>query len=129
MFPIYRQGVCEPPVEGENPERAKDRQRWASDTKKLPVDAITLLKRPQPADHGGHEPIPILELVNRLSNDQGCWGVQSEAAVADQADAAVESFEAAVARPEPDRVEDPVAVAADGAGELDVMKGRVVATR
>jgi len=45
--------------------------------------------------------------------------VEAEAAVADEPDAAVESFEAAVVEPEPDRVEDPVAVAADRAGELD----------
>jgi len=45
--------------------------------------------------------------------------VEAEAAVADQADAAVESFEAAVVQTEADGVEDPVAVAADGARELD----------
>src|SRR5205814_3549613 len=51
--------------------------------------------------------------------DQGAGGVESEAAVADQADAAVEAFESAVVESEPDGVEDPVAVAADRAGELD----------
>jgi hypothetical protein len=45
--------------------------------------------------------------------------VEAVAAVADQADAAVESFESSVVEGEPDRVEDRVAVAADGAGELD----------
>jgi hypothetical protein len=44
--------------------------------------------------------------------------VESEAAVADEADAAVEAFEAPVGESEPDGGEDPLAVAADGAGEL-----------
>ena len=51
--------------------------------------------------------------------DQGCGGVEAEAAVADQADAAVEALEAAVVEAEPDRGEDAGAVAADRAGELD----------
>ncbi len=51
--------------------------------------------------------------------DQRSGGVEAEAAVADQADAAVEAFEAAVVEAESDRGEDAVAVAADGAGELD----------
>jgi hypothetical protein len=45
--------------------------------------------------------------------------VEAEAAVADQADAAVEAFEAAVVEAESDRVEDPVVMASDGARELD----------
>ncbi len=43
---------------------------------------------------------------------------EAEAAVADQADAAVEAFESSVVEAEPEGVEDPVAVA-DGARELD----------
>jgi hypothetical protein len=42
-----------------------------------------------------------------------------DAAVVDRADAAVEAFEAAVVEAKSDRVEDPVAVAADRARELD----------
>jgi hypothetical protein len=45
--------------------------------------------------------------------------VEAEAAVADEADAAVESFEAAVGEAEADRGEDAGAVAADRSGELD----------
>ena len=45
--------------------------------------------------------------------------MKAEAAVADQPDATVEAFEPAVVEAEADRVEDPVAVAADGAGEFD----------
>ncbi len=45
--------------------------------------------------------------------------MEAEAAVADEADAAVEAFGAAVVEAEADGVEDPVAVAADRAGELD----------
>jgi hypothetical protein len=51
--------------------------------------------------------------------DQRLRAVEPEAAVADEADAAVESFESAVVEAEPDRVEDPGPVAADRAGELD----------
>jgi hypothetical protein len=45
--------------------------------------------------------------------------VEAEAAVADEADAAVEAFEAAVGESEADRGDDPVAVATDRAGEPD----------
>ena len=45
--------------------------------------------------------------------------MKAEAAVADQSDAAVEAFEATVGESEADRGEDPVAVAAQGAGGLD----------
>jgi hypothetical protein len=45
--------------------------------------------------------------------------VEAEAAVADQADLAVESLEAGVGQVQADGGEDAVAVAADGAGELD----------
>jgi hypothetical protein len=45
--------------------------------------------------------------------------MESEAAVADEADAAVEAFEPAVVEAEADGGQDPVVVAADGAGELD----------
>src|SRR4051812_3891181 len=51
--------------------------------------------------------------------DQWGGGVKAEAAVADQADAAVEALEAAVGEPEADRGEDAVAVRAEGAGGLD----------
>ena len=51
--------------------------------------------------------------------DEGAGGVEAEAAVADRSNAAVEPFEAPVVEPEADGGEDPVAVAADGAGELD----------
>ena len=44
--------------------------------------------------------------------------MKGEAAVADEPDAAVETFEASVVEAEADRGEDPVAVTADGAGEL-----------
>jgi len=45
--------------------------------------------------------------------------VEPERSVADQADAAVEAFEAAVVEAETDRVEDPGLVSADRSGELD----------
>ena len=51
--------------------------------------------------------------------DQWGGGVKAEAAVADQSNAAVEAFEAAVGQPEADRGEDARAVAAQRAGGLD----------
>ena len=45
--------------------------------------------------------------------------MEAEAAVADEADAAVEALEAAVGEPESDGGEDPFAVAADGARKPD----------
>ena len=45
--------------------------------------------------------------------------MEAEGAVADQADLAVEAFEAAIGESEADRGEDAVAVAAEGAGEPD----------
>src|SRR3954454_23394387 len=51
--------------------------------------------------------------------DERLCGVEAEAVVADEADAAVEALEAAVGQAESDRGEDAVAVAADGACELD----------
>jgi len=51
--------------------------------------------------------------------DQGCGGVEAEAAVADEPDAAVESFEAPVGEAEADSREDARLVAADRAGEPD----------
>ena len=51
--------------------------------------------------------------------DERVGGVEAEGAVADEADAAVEAFKAAVGEAEADRGEDAVAVAADGAREPD----------
>ena len=51
--------------------------------------------------------------------DQGLGRVEAEAAVADQPDLAVEALEPRVGEAEADGGEDAVAVAADGAGELD----------
>jgi len=51
--------------------------------------------------------------------DQRLGAVEAEGAVREEADLGVERFEAAVGEPEADRGEDPVAVAADRARELD----------
>lgn len=69
MFPIYWRGVWEPPVEGENEQRSKDRARWVSDTKTLPDGAVAILKRLQPPDGAGDgENFHTLKVVNALSN-------------------------------------------------------------
>ncbi len=51
--------------------------------------------------------------------DHGAGGVKAEAAVGDQADAAVESLQASVDQAEGDRGEDAVTVQSDGARKLD----------
>jgi hypothetical protein len=52
--------------------------------------------------------------------DQGAGGVEAEAAVADQADAAVEPFEPAVVQAESDRDEDPVTPEVAGSSPVAV---------
>jgi hypothetical protein len=70
MYPVYFQGVWEDPVPGENKQRAKDRARWASDTRGLVPDVLTFLKESQPPDDGGHDQgdIHVIRAINRLSN-------------------------------------------------------------
>jgi hypothetical protein len=69
MFPIFWQGVWEPPVPGENEERCKARGRWSSSAKTLGDEAVAVLKRLQPPDSGGNPTDPhLLEVLNRLSN-------------------------------------------------------------
>lgn len=69
MFPIFFQGVWEAIVPGENQQRTKERMRWASDVKSLSDEAVTVLKRMQPADTDPQDPeAPVLTLLSRLSN-------------------------------------------------------------
>jgi hypothetical protein len=70
MFPVFFQGVWEPEIDGENAERRKMRQRWASLTRNMAPDAVALLKQAQPPDRGGDEGenLHSLTVLNRLSN-------------------------------------------------------------
>jgi hypothetical protein len=69
MFPVFWRGVWEPVVPGENKQRVKDRERWASCVKGLPADAVTCLQRLQPPDDGGDEAeLHRLAVLNGLSN-------------------------------------------------------------
>jgi len=69
MFPIYFQGVWEPHIAGENPERVKTRDRWASDTKGLSEPVLAILKDLQPADGcWEQEGVDLLQWLGRLSN-------------------------------------------------------------
>jgi hypothetical protein len=43
MFPVFWRGVWEPVVPGEDQQRIKDRERWASCVKGLPVEAVTYM--------------------------------------------------------------------------------------
>ena len=69
MFPIFWTGVWEDPVEGENEQRTRDRQRWASVTKKMQKGAIEHLKLMQPRPGRDQDPIVnFLRVLNQLSN-------------------------------------------------------------
>jgi hypothetical protein len=70
MFPIFFQGVWEAGVEGENEQRAKERQRWRSLTRNMDPGAVAILKQAQPRDLGRDEGenTQSLSMLNRLSN-------------------------------------------------------------
>lgn len=71
MFPVFFQGVWEPPVRGENAQRLKERQRWTTTTRRMHPDAVTFLRSVQPADTTDYQAdriIPAFVLINRLSN-------------------------------------------------------------
>jgi hypothetical protein len=68
MFPVYFQGVWEAAPPGENPERTKSRERWASDTANVRPGALTLLKTLQPPDDAGDQgEVNIIQVIHRLS--------------------------------------------------------------
>ncbi len=69
LFPIFFEGVWEPPVQGESNKRATQRARWGSDVKTLPDDAVTVLKRLQPPAGGGDYPeANLLRFIKRLAS-------------------------------------------------------------
>ena len=69
MFPIFWQGVWEPPVPGDDEERTKARQRWRTYTREMRPEAIAHLKWLQPPDTGGsNDRLDVLTVINRLSN-------------------------------------------------------------
>lgn len=69
IFPIFFEDVWEPSIPGENAQRTKERERWASCTKTLGGDALAILKELQPPDLSGKpRKINALVLINRLSN-------------------------------------------------------------
>lgn len=70
MFPIFFEGVWEPPVPGESEQRAKERMRWTSCIKTLDPEPLAILKQLQPRQkiaNDGTEVIP-LAVINSLSN-------------------------------------------------------------
>jgi hypothetical protein len=68
MFLIYFQGVWEAIVPGENQERIKQRERWASDIKTLSDAPIAILKRLQPPDDAEGDRANMLHVINGLAN-------------------------------------------------------------
>lgn len=68
-FPIFWQGVWDGPVEGENEQRTKDRERWQTYTRRMPPEAVAIIKANQPPDSGSNEPSThALAVLNRLRN-------------------------------------------------------------
>jgi hypothetical protein len=68
-FPVFWRSVWEAAIPGENAQRGKDRQRWSTIAKALPVEAVTFLKRLQPPDEAGNKQTPHgLRLLNQFSN-------------------------------------------------------------
>lgn len=69
-FPIFWRNVWDPPVDGENKQRSKDRERWASIADKLPDEAVAFLKRLQPPDGPDDPTSPNgLRVLNGLVNN------------------------------------------------------------
>jgi hypothetical protein len=66
-FPIFRPGIWEPAVEGENKELTDARGRWKTYTRKMPPGAVAILLGLQPDQDVTHR-VHHLVLVNRLSN-------------------------------------------------------------
>jgi hypothetical protein len=69
-FPVFFRGVWEPPIPGENQQRLKDRQRWATVARAVHADALAFLKQTQPPDDAPTAQTPhALRLLNQLSNN------------------------------------------------------------
>jgi hypothetical protein len=69
IFPIFFRGVAVPPVDCENDQRIKLRERWTSDTAHLAPRAVEFLKQLQPPDEPTNSESPhALRLLNQLSN-------------------------------------------------------------
>jgi hypothetical protein len=70
MFPIFFQGVWEGPVERENGQRAKERQRWKLIEQHAEAAAVDFLKKIQPPEDAGSDPRGTYALValNQVSN-------------------------------------------------------------
>jgi hypothetical protein len=71
MFPIFWSGVWGPRVEGENDQRKKDRERWATSTRNMRPEAVTIIKSLQPRDGVADESptfFNAFSLINQLSN-------------------------------------------------------------
>jgi hypothetical protein len=69
-FPILWQGVWVSPDDGDNEQRLKDRERWATCTRNMRDEAVAHIKTLQPPDIGGHHPeqFNALWVIKRLSN-------------------------------------------------------------
>ena len=68
-FPIYWQGVWDPPVDGEEKQRGVDRRNWTSNTEKMAPEAVAIIKDLQPPDAAvGPGNLHALQVLNRLRN-------------------------------------------------------------
>lgn len=66
-FPIFQPGIWEPPADGENKELTDARGRWNTYTRKMPPEAVAILRALQPGQDVTHR-VHHLVLINRLSN-------------------------------------------------------------
>jgi hypothetical protein len=68
-FPIFWQGVWEPPADGDDKQRSDDRIRWQTYTRNMDERAVEILKVAQPYDRG-RETLNThsLAMLNKLRN-------------------------------------------------------------
>lgn len=68
-FPIFWEGVWEPPAEGDGEQALKDRARWNTIVKRMKPEAVTILKELQPtAGYAVDQHVHLLSSLNRFWN-------------------------------------------------------------
>jgi len=68
-YPVFRQGVWEPSVVGEDKQRTIDRTSWFDCTNDMADDPVAIIKANQPPDLGPNVHNPhTLAILNRLRN-------------------------------------------------------------
>jgi hypothetical protein len=70
MFPCLYEPIWQIPFkQGENQDRTDSRQKWNTTVRKMPDEAVTILKSLQPVNEAANFPnFHVLGMLNRLSN-------------------------------------------------------------